>query len=143
VSSVALDELVARIDRAFGVELPFSSVTLSENDIETLNRVFADGGYQRYLQDQVNRQIIRDYLTNAVVLNLIDDHRIAALTRRIGTAEGRSELSLHMLMTSVEHADALPTGVDSEPLKALQGESAGRHLSLVCNKSSMESGSGR
>jgi hypothetical protein len=143
VNSVALDELVALIDRAFGAELPFSTVALSENDIETLNRVFADGGYQRYLQDQVNRQIIRDYLTNAVVLNLIDDHRIAALTRRIGTAEGRSELSLHMLMTSVEHADGLPTDVDSGALKPLQGEPGGRHLSLVCNQSSVESGSGR
>jgi hypothetical protein len=131
VKSVQLDQLVERIDRAFGSDLPFSSATLSEHDIETLNRIFGDGGYQRYLQDQVNRQIIRDYLTNAVVLNLISEDKIAQVARHVSSAEGRSELSLHMLMSSVEQADQLPVGLDPEPLKPLGGRSPGTHLNLI------------
>lgn len=122
MNSVQLDQLVERIDQAFGSDLPFSDRGLSDSDIQTLNRVFADSGYQRYLQDQVNRQIIRDYLTNAVLLSLISEEKVAAIARRAASAEGRSELSLHMLMSSVEQADQLPVGAEPEPLKPLGGK---------------------
>lgn len=132
MKSVQLDQLVERIDQAFGTDMPFTEGALSEGDIATLNRVFADGGYQRYLQDQVNRQIIRDYLANAVVLNVISEEKVAACARRAASVEGRSELSLHMLMNSVEQADQLPLGTDPEPLKPLGGGSGKPpHLNLI------------
>jgi hypothetical protein len=54
-----LEDITARIDRAFGDELPFSRRELGDGDLKTLYRVFGDVGYQHYLQDQVSRQIIR------------------------------------------------------------------------------------
>lgn len=132
VKSVQLDQLVERIDQAFGSDMPFTNSALSEADIQTLNRVFADGGYQRYLQDQINRQIIRDYLTNAVLMRFISEDKLAAVTRHATSMEGRSELSLHMLMLSVEQADQLPAGTDPEPLKPLDDKPAGGpHLNLI------------
>lgn len=135
MNTVQLDQLVERIEQAFGSDMPFTDQALSDNDIRTLNRVFSDNGYQRYLQDQINRQIIRDYLTNAVILNLIAEEKVAAVTRYAGSMEGRSELSLHMLMSSVEQADQLPVGPAPEPLKPLHGRSDRRqlHLNLVRN----------
>lgn len=129
MKSLQLDQLVERIDQAFGSDMPFTDGTLSESDIHTLNRVFADGGYQRYLQDQVNRQIIRDYLANAVLMNFISEEKLAAVTRHAVSMEGRSELSLHMLMLSVEQANQLPAGADPEPLKPLDGNAS--HLNLI------------
>lgn len=129
---VQLSQLVDRIDSAFGGDMPFTDRALTEADIETLNRIFSDAGYRRYLQDQVNRQIIRDYLTNAAMLNLIDDEQLETLTLRAGSIEGRSELSLYMLMSSVEQAGNLPLGPATEPLKPLHGRDGGPpHLNLI------------
>jgi hypothetical protein len=105
-----LEDITARIDRAFGDELPFSRRELGDGDLKTLYRVFGDVGYQHYLQDQVSRQIIRDYLTNAVLLGYLSPDRLDGFANQVATQEGRSALSLHMLMTSVEDAASLPGG---------------------------------
>ena len=68
VDQLQIDDIVRRIDGSFGEELPFSGRALTENDIEVLQRIFGDGGFQDYLDDQANRQIIRVYLTNAIIL---------------------------------------------------------------------------
>ena len=115
-----IDQIVERIDAAFGEELPFSEAPLTAEDREVLGRVFGDSGYQHYLQDQVNRQIIRDYLTNAVVLGFLTEQALERLSRQIGTLEGRSALSLHMLMSSVEQAEELSGAAPDEALKALE-----------------------
>jgi hypothetical protein len=115
-----LDEIAARIDEAFGEELPFSRRSLQEEDLQALNRVFGDEGYQQFLQDQVNRQIIRDYLTNAILLGHLGADRLERLAEQVATLEGRSALSLHMLMMSVEDAASLPGACVPASLKPLQ-----------------------
>ncbi len=102
-----LDTLVERIETAFGETPPFTSGGLEANDREVLLRVFGDEGYQLYLQDQVNRQIIRDYLTNAVMLGFIPEEDLAGFNPMIESSDARAALSLHMLMSSVEHAPEL------------------------------------
>ena len=114
-----LDALVEQIETAFGETPPFTSEELAASDRETLLRVFGDDGYQDYLQDQINRQIIRDYLTNAVILGFVPETDIPAFVGMAGTPESRASLSLHMLMTSVEQAaELLAQGVPErlEPL---------------------------
>lgn len=118
-----LNQILDRIDRAFGEEMPFSEQPLAAEDREALGRVFGDHGYQRYLQDQVNRQIIRDYLTNAVVLGHLSEEALEKAFRQIGDMDARSALSLHMLMNSVEHAADLVEGSREEALKALKPDS--------------------
>lgn len=132
MDTVHLSQLADRIDSAFGSDLPFTDQLLTEADINTLNSIFSDAGYQRYLQDQVNRQIIRDFLTNAVMLNHVSEEQLEILTLRAGSIEGRSELSLHMLMSSVEQAGQLSVGPEPEPLQPL-GRRGGRppHLNLI------------
>ena len=103
-----LDEITRRINLAFGEDLPFSRAELVEDDLQALERVFGDEGYQQFLQDQVNRQIIRDYLINAILLGYLQPDRLDRLQAQFATLEGRSALSLHMLMTSVEEASTLP-----------------------------------
>ena len=120
MNQLQLDEIVGRIDSAFGEELPFSGRTLTEQDTDLLRRVFGDGGYQDYLQDQVNRQIIRDYLTNAVMLGFLPEQELAGVERLITTVEGRASLSLHMLMNSVEQAAVLLAEPEPETLTKLK-----------------------
>ena len=93
-----LDEIVSWIDGAFGAVSPRPE----HADVEILKGIFGDRGYQRYLQDQVNRQIIRDYLTNAVVLGVISEGGLAAFASQVKSEEGRATLALYMLMSSVE-----------------------------------------
>lgn len=130
-----LDEITTRIDRAFGEELPVSRRPLEESDLRTLEHVFGDESFQHYLQDQVCRQIIRDYLTNAVLLGHLSPGDLECFADQVKTQEGRSALSLHMLMTSVEEADTLPgVGVMAslKPLKPPVPDKCGRPtLSLV------------
>ncbi len=102
-----LDLIVQRIESAFGAAMPFSSEPPSEAEQEVLYRVFGDEGYQLYLQDQINRQIIRDYLTNAVMLGFLPQGALEGLEAMVDTAESRAALSLHMLMNSVEQAQEL------------------------------------
>ncbi len=112
-----LDEIVRWIDGAFGAVSPNAEPA----DVEVLKRIFGDRGYQSYLQDQVNRQIIRDYLTNAVVLGVITEGGLAAFASHVASEEGRATLALHMLMSSVEEAKDLPVGFgDTEVLKPLK-----------------------
>ena len=108
------------LDEAFGPELPFSSGDLSESQLEALGSVFGDHGYQAYLQDQVNRQIIRDFVVNAVMLGFLTESAVSGLSRQVATREGRAALSLHMLMTSVEQAAELVGPATSDKLKALK-----------------------
>jgi hypothetical protein len=110
VNQVELDKIVEQLDTAFGCELPFSQAALAPADLAALRRVFGDAGYQDYLHDQVNRQIIRDYLVNAVMLGFLAEESLADFGRQVATREGRSTLSLHMLMTSVEHVAELAGG---------------------------------
>lgn len=114
-----LDQLVADIDNAFGEDLPFSGQILTTQDHDVLQRVFGDTGYQGYLQDQVNRQIIRDYLTNAVLLGYVPQQDLPRFRQKISSREGRSALSLTMLMSSVEQAGELVEQLP-ERLEALQ-----------------------
>ncbi len=126
-----LDEIVNWIDGAFGAVPP----TPEHASVETLKDILGDRGYQRYLQDQVNRQIIRDYLTNAVVLGVITEGGLAAFASQVVSEEGRATLALYMLMSSVEEAKDLPA-VNSDievlrPLKPAPGTHP--HMKLVPN----------
>jgi hypothetical protein len=118
VDQLRIDEIVQRIDSSFGEEPPFSARALTEDDLETLERVFGDVGYQDYLEDQANRQIIRVYLTNAAILGVLPEQRIDNYSSQVESNEGRAALSLHMLMNSVEDADRLPLEPRLEELKS-------------------------
>lgn len=128
-----LDEIVSWIDGAFGAVSP----SPEHPDVEILKGIFGDRGYQRYLQDQINRQIIRDYLTNAVVLGVITEGGLAAFASQVVSEEGRATLALYMLMSSVEEAKDLPAvHSDIEVLKPLKpAPGTHPHIKLVPNKS--------
>ena len=101
-------------------------------DLATLERVFGDVGYQDYLEDQANRQIIRVYLTNAVILGFLPEQRIDKYSSQVESNEGRAALSLHMLMNSVEDASTLPLEPRLEELKpARPGPGCAPHLQVV------------
>jgi hypothetical protein len=131
IEPLHLDEIIEWIDGAFGEVSPGPE----HANIEILRKVFGDHGYQRYLQDQVNRQIIRDYLTNAVVLGVITTGGLAAFASQVVSEEGRATLALYMLMSSVEEAKDLPAiNGDIEVLKPLKPASAAHpHIKLVPN----------
>ncbi len=132
MSEVFLQEVMQRIENSFGEEFPFSSEKLSEQELYTLQKVFGDSGFQAYLQDQVNRQIIRDYLLNAYRLGFLDDSQLAAISRGVATAESRSSLALHMLMYSVEQAAELPLRGPERELEALlPTEKSPPHIRIV------------
>lgn len=129
-----LDEIVNWIDSAFGEVSPRPA----RSDVADLKRIFGDSGYQRYLQDQVNRQIIRDYLTNAVVLGEITEEGLAAFASQLDAEDSRASLALFMLMSSVEEAKDLPLpNGDTEELKQLKPfkpvPKAHPHIKLVPN----------
>lgn len=132
MNPLELNDIIDRIDGAFGAELPFSQQALTEEDRYALARVFGDSGYQDYLQDQVNRQIIRDYLTNALILGYITEDGLESVAEQLASESGRATLSLHMLMRSVEEAADLPLGPAPEPLKPLRpDDSSPPHFRLV------------
>jgi hypothetical protein len=108
VEQLQLETVVREIEDAFGAEPPFTDRPLTELETEVLAAVFGDEGFQRYTQDLANRQIIRDYLTNAVMLESIHDDRFAVLVSQAGTVSGRAALSLYMLMSAVESANDIP-----------------------------------
>jgi hypothetical protein len=124
-----LDEIVNWIDSAFGGESPRPA----RSDTESLTRIFGGSGFQRYLKDQVNRQIIRDYLTNAVVLGVITEGGLAAFASQLVSEESRATLALFMLMSSVEDAKDLPMASgDMGVLKPLTPVAkAQSHIQLV------------
>lgn len=132
MGDIQLDRLLERLERAFGEESPFAGRDLAAEEVAALQRVFADEGYQVYLQDQVNRQIIRDYLINAVMLGYIPEQELARIAPQMTSPEGRASLSLHMLMTAVEQAGELLAGPAPDSLKRLKAErERPSHLKLI------------
>jgi hypothetical protein len=118
INALHLDEIIDWINGTFGQVTPDAEFSA---DMETLKNIFGDGGYQRYLQDQVNRQIIRDYLINAMVLEIISEGGLPAFAAQISSEEGRATMALYMLMSSVEDAQDLPAiNGDIEVLKPLE-----------------------
>jgi len=117
VKHVHLDELVLRIEQGFGEDLPLPA---SETDRDAVVRLLQHPGFAPFLQDQINRQIIKDYLVNAVMLDCITEDNFAALSRQSGSDEGRCTLSLQMLMKSVEAANEIPSEIHKVERKALQ-----------------------
>jgi len=123
-----LDEIIGWIDGAFGEAAPEKHTA----DVETLRDILGDTGYQRYLQDQVNRQIIRDYLINAMVLGVITEGGLPAFAAQISSEEGRATMALYMLMSSVEDARDLPAlNARIEPLRPVTDPHP--HIKLVPN----------
>ena len=114
-----LDDIVAWIDGKFGDSTP----RVTASDMDRLQKILGGSGYQSYLQDQVNRQIIRDYLLNAVVLGVISEEDLQVMAPQLEDEEGRATMALYMLMSSVEDARELPaiTG-DMVQLKPLNPE---------------------
>lgn len=127
-----LEEIVDSIEQAFGETPPLSSEPPGPAEQPVLDKLFHDDQYQFYLQDLHNRQIIREYLVNAVVLGTLAEERLAAFTDRVATWEGRSVLSLHMLMSSVEEAENLAQEPPEDDLKPLvPGSDAPPFMKLV------------
>lgn len=127
-----LDKVVAQIEDAFGDTPPFTSAHLASSDRDVLLRVFGDEGYQVYLQDQVNRQIIRDYLTNAMMLGFLPEQELSAIQAMLGSQESRASLSLHMLMNSVEQASELVANGGPPPLTPLKPDpDSPPHIRLI------------
>ncbi len=131
-----IEEIVNWIEKAFGEQPPLEGAEHSED----VRRAMKGEEYQDYLQDLINRQIIRDYLTNAVLLGVISEGGLTAFAPQIATQEGRAALALHMLMSSVEEAPHLPLPdgeVETlEPLAANDDEHDGAdrsHIKLVPN----------
>lgn len=133
-----IEEIVNWIERAFGDEPPLGDAAGTED----AQRLLQGQEYQEYLQDLINRQIIRDYLTNAVLLGVISEGGLPAFAPQIASEEGRAALALHMLMSSVEEAPDLPLAngevqvleplqPDSEPLQSKKGDRS--HIKLVPN----------
>lgn len=127
-----IEDIVNWIEGAFGPE-PAPTDSIAEQ--EEVQRVLKGVEYQRYLQDLVNRQIIRDYLTNAVLLGILSEGGLPAFAAQIATEQGRAALALHMLMSSVDDALDLPLP-DGEvellkPLKPGKGDRS--HIKLVPN----------
>lgn len=102
-----LNSVMERIDCAFGEDEPFTREPLKEAERNTLSRVFGDFGYQRYLQDQISRQVIRDYLANAVLLGHLSEQELDSCSPLLATCESRGELALQMIVASVEQAREL------------------------------------
>lgn len=124
--------MVAQIEEAFGDNPPFTSARLAQDDQDVLLRVFGDDGYQVYLQDQVNRQIIRDYLTNAMMLGFIPEQTFSEMQGMLGDQESRASLSLHMLMSSVEQApELIANGVPSRLQPLEPGPDSPPHIRLI------------
>ncbi len=135
VNKLQLEEIVKRIDDAFGEPLPFSAEAFDSEQFSVLERLFGDDIYQTYMQDQHNRQIIRDYLTNAVILDLLTEEELASFGEQVSTEQGRAQLSLHMLMSSVEEAPNLAAESQAPalaPLKPSPGSPP--HMKLVPNQ---------
>ena len=127
-----LNRVVAQIEEAFGDNPPFTSARLAQDDQDVLLRVFGDDGYQVYLQDQVNRQIIRDYLTNAMMLGFIPEQTFSEMQGMLGDQESRASLSLHMLMSSVEQApELIANGVPSRLQPLEPGPDSPPHIRLI------------
>jgi hypothetical protein len=134
LEQLQLDRLVEHIDGAFGEELPFSSGELTLGQVDVLRQVFGDEGYQSYLQDQVNRQIIRDFLVNAVMLGFLAEPSVAGISSQVASREGRAALSLHMLMSSVEQAADLVVPGEAEQLTRLKaGLTLPPYIKLIQN----------
>ena len=130
-----LNEVVQRIEHLFGEDQPFTDSSLSETDSEVVARVFQLDGCQAYIEDQLSRRIIRDYLVNAVMRGCISDAKFGALLKQADTREGRSVLALHMLMNSVEAANDIPaeTGLGTlAELRPMPG--APPHMEIVSSK---------
>lgn len=131
-----IEEIVNWIEHAFG-EQPGPG---DGGHGEDVRRLMQGEQYQGYLQDLINRQIIRDYLTNAVLLGVIGEGGLPAFAPQIATPEGRAALALHMLMSAVEEAPNLPLPdgeVETlEPMAANDDEHDGvdrSHIKLVPN----------
>lgn len=130
-----LDEIVAWIDRAFGESRVLADKADMTDDLDSLRAILGGEHYQRYLRDEVNRQIIRDYLTNAVVLGVITEGGLAAFANHMETEDSRAVLALYMLMSAVEDAAELPPVKGEEtvlqPLDASPEDPP--HITLVPN----------
>lgn len=122
LEQIQLDQLAKRLEGSFGDATPFSARELAQEDIDVLQRVFEDDGYRVYLQDQVNRQIIKDYLMNAVILGYVPEQELTGIAEQMTSREGRASLSLQMLMSGVDQAGELISRVDSRPLSRLKPE---------------------
>lgn len=127
-----LDQIVAHIERAFGGEPGAGERALEPSDRAALKRLEQLEPFQDYLQDQIDRQIIRDYLTNAVVLGFVPVEALAAFYGRLGARETRAAMALHMLMSAVEQAPELLAAGVPEALKPLApAPTAPPHMKLV------------
>jgi len=132
VNSLQLDQIVAHIERAFGGESAVAELALAPVDRADLKRLEQLEAFQDYLQDQTDRQIIRDYLTNAVVLGFVPIEALAVFSGRLGTREARAALALHMLMSAVEQApELLAEGVPEALVPLAPAQTPPPYMKLV------------
>ena len=115
-----LDDLVNSIERQFGADEPPCAGP-------------GEHGFEVYLEDQVNRRIIRDFFINAIVLGHLPRDAVIRLGGSMATPQCRGPLAPNLLMMAVEDAASLlrtPPDIDLVPLAEPADVS---HLTLVEN----------
>ena len=74
-------------------------------------------------------------ITNAVILDLLTEEELASFGEQVSTEQGRAQLSLHMLMSSVEEAPNLAAESQAPALAPLKPSPASPpHMKLVPNQ---------
>ena len=127
-----INKIADLIEDAFGSDSDPSVSGLSDLENLALQNLIADLRYQPLLDDQTNRQIIRTYLINAVVLGHFPQDLLSAYASHVDTPEGRAAVSLQMLMHPVEHASKLLNQQYSPTLVRInQTRSDPPHLEIV------------
>ena len=111
MSEISLDDLIDSIDIAFGAEVPCPREQADTAEL-----------FQEWLHDQVSRQVIRDYLVNAVRLKFLGRSGLGDYLVLLGDPDNRALLSLHMVMSSVEDAALLAADVSGAELVSLEAD---------------------
>ena len=106
-----LDKIANQITVALGNDLPFMDREPSGAERECLDGVFGDSGFQAYMEDQINRRMITDYLMNAMLQGYIDHFQLAHVLEYCRTPEDRVGVAIQMLMASVTEASSIVESV--------------------------------
>lgn len=122
---------ISAIRKKIDCEIGESTLNIPEVDKALVDEVLNSAQFGEYLQDQIYRWVIRAYFVNAHVQGCISERQLNAYLNQAKSAEGREQLAVSILLSSVPGADNLPSFqyVRVEPEEVV--EESVPHLSLV------------
>lgn len=98
---------ISEIRNQIDAQIDSSELIIPGIKKDLVNSVLSSGEYKEHSLDKIHQWVIRSYLVNARLQNLISDSQWISCIKLAKTGQGREQLAVSILLSSISMIDVV------------------------------------